>query len=101
MSSQEHPELFPGDQETLSPPPISSKNRPLVSFLKPKYRTLQRRIFWFTCLGLLLILLNVWSTIFSTPQAFAATVHAPVLLKGAPSKPNLISPTAGASSPAH
>ena len=55
-------------------------------------------MFWFTCLGLLLILLNVWSTIFSTPQAFAATVHAPVLLKGAPSKPNRISPTAGSTS---
>ena len=102
MSSQEHSELFAGDQPTVSPPPtISIKNRPPISFLKHKYRTIQRRMFWFTCLGLLLILLNVWSTIFSTPQAFAATVHAPVLLKGAPSKPNLISPTAGSTSSTH
>ncbi len=47
-------------------------------------------------MGLLLLVTNVCSTVLSTPQAYAA-VRPPVVLKGAPSKPNLMDPSAGSS----
>ncbi len=99
MSSQEHPDFFSGDHSIPLSPPVSSHDR-LDAHPPRQRRRITRRVFWFTSLGLFLLLLNVWSTIFSTPQAFAATVHAPVVLKGAPSKPNRINPTAGTTSAA-
>src|ERR1019366_10410094 len=84
-----------GINQMLLPPPIYTNNR----FIIPpcQHRRIPCHIAWFACLGLLLLVLNVWSTLLSTPQAFAA-VRPPVVLKGAPSKPNRISPTAGTTS---
>lgn len=60
-----------------------------------KRKRLVRRIFLPVSLGLLILLvLNLWSTIFSVPLAYASA-HPPVVLKGAPSRPNVVSANAG------
>jgi RHS repeat-associated protein len=54
--------------------------------------------FWAACLGLLLIFLNVLSGIISSPLASAISTPSSIQLKGSPSHPNKMSPTAGSKS---
>jgi hypothetical protein len=62
-------------------------------------RCARRRVFfWAACLGLLLIFLNVLSGIISSPLASAISTPATIQLKGSPSHPNKMSPTAGSKS---
>ena len=76
MSSQDHPDYYLGTR--LNTLPLRT------------HRRLIRRLFFPTSVCLLLLLgLNLWSTLFSTPQAFASA-RPPVVLKGSPSKPNTL-----------
>ncbi len=97
MSSQYPSDSYFGDQSRLFSSPSHFPDTPLVVRPPGQRRRLTRRVIWFASLGLLLLLLNLGSTILSTPQAYAA-VRPPVVLKGAPSKPNVVSPTAGSTS---
>ena len=84
MSFHHHSDFSPGSRLIASSP--------------PKRRRLVRRVFLPTSLGLLLLfLLTLGSTLFGTPQA-SASVRPPVVLKGAPSRPNRVSSTAGSTS---
>ncbi len=76
----------------------SSSGPRLIASSPPRHRRLARRLFLPASLGLLLLfLLTLGSTLFSTPEAFAST-RPPVVLKGSPSKPNQVSSTAGSTS---
>src|SRR5579883_1299636 len=62
---------------------------------------MRRLFFWATCLGLVLICLNIISGIMDSPLAYAVPLPSHILLKGAPSHPNKMSPDAGAQSLTH
>src|SRR5579885_3306275 len=67
-----------------------------TTLLPQERRRLPRRAFvWFTYLSLFLVTLNFVGSWLDVPQAYAAPT---ITLKGAPSKPNHISPTAGTAS---
>ncbi|HEU5231201.1 MAG TPA: hypothetical protein VFU49_25490, partial [Ktedonobacteraceae bacterium] len=74
-------------------------------WLPPRKRTRMRpggrKFFLITCLGLLLVLLNVLSGIASSPLAFAASVSPTIQIKGSPSHPNTTSASAGSTSLTH
>src|SRR5579883_1929728 len=62
---------------------------------------MRRLLFWATCLGLVFICLNIISGIMDSPLAYAVPLPSHILLKGAPSHPNKMSPDAGAQSLTH
>jgi hypothetical protein len=59
---------------------------------------MRRLFFWAACLGLFLVFLNVLSGMIDSPLAYAQGGPATIHLKGDPSHPNTISPTAGSTS---
>lgn len=88
-----------GDHSSGSPVCSPVVSHP--SLLVPSHhlrRTASRLLLWTACCGLLLLALSLWSTIFATPQVWAAPAPSTILLKGAPSKPNTERPTAGSTS---
>src|SRR5689334_16803883 len=80
-------------------PSVNTVDRPLVVHPFRTHRPRKRGACWLVVLGLFLMVLNLGSPFLST--ASAAPLPATILLKGSPSKPNTISPTAGSTSVTH
>src|SRR5579875_2090578 len=81
--------------------PSRNNNTACLSPLRMHVLRVRRLVFWAAWLGLLLIALNVISGIIDSPLAYAQPTPSTVLLKGAPSHPNTVSPTAGSASLTH
>ncbi|HEU5383590.1 MAG TPA: RHS repeat-associated core domain-containing protein [Ktedonobacteraceae bacterium] len=84
---------------SFSPAPESSSGGGQSVPAKRRHLRPTRRVFfWAACLGLFLTLLSVLSGFIDSPLAYAVPLPATIHLKGAPSHPNTLSPTAGSTS---
>ncbi len=85
MEDQVNPAHSTEDRSIALPPPQYSTDSRLIGTHPRTYARKTRTIyFWAACLGLLLVFLNVLSSIIDSPLAYAASTPHAITLQGAP-----------------